>query len=39
MFITDDDYIQVGKEALDIMKQSTEQNRMVADKIYNFIIN
>lgn len=32
MFITYDDYIQVGKEALDIMKQSTDENRLAAEE-------
>ena len=32
MFITDDDYIQVGKEALDIMKQSSDANRIAAEE-------
>lgn len=32
MFITDDDYIQVGKEALEIMKQSSDANRTAAEE-------
>ena len=32
MFITEDDYIQVGAEALKIMQQSQEENRVAAEK-------
>ena len=32
MFITEEDYIQVGAEALKIMQQSSEDNRLAAEK-------
>ena len=32
MFITEEDYIQVGAEALKIMQQSSEANRLAAEK-------
>lgn len=32
MFITENDYIQVGPEALKIMQQSSEDNRLLAEQ-------
>lgn len=32
MFITEEDYIQVGPEALKIMQQSSEENRLLAEQ-------
>lgn len=31
MFITEDDYIQIGTEALRIMQQSSPDNRLAAE--------
>ena len=32
MFITEDDYIQIGTEALRIMQQSSPDNRLAAEQ-------